>query len=102
MELSKFGKSIGKIGVSQANKKTIPMEVTLDDGSFSFNVSDVLNKWRNDLNSLFNGSGQVTDNDENTGSNMTDDASNRQRQQKFNQHISIFEVKKAIDSAKTW
>ena len=81
------------------------MEVTLDDGSVSSYVSDVLSKWRNDFNSLFNGSDQVTDNelgnsDENTSSNMTQSTSNQERQQKFNQHISIFEVKKAIDSAK--
>ena len=85
---SKFWKSIGKIGISLANKKTIPMEVTLDDGSVSFNVSDVLSKWRSDFNSLFNGSGQVTDNevgnsDENTSSNTTHNTSNQERQQKL-------------------
>ena len=105
MDQSKFWKSIGKIGISQANKKAIPMEVTLDYGSISFNVSYVLSKWHNDFNSVLNGYGQVTDNelgtsDENTSSNMTDNASDQQRRQKFNQHISIFEVKKAIDSAK--
>ena len=105
VDQSKFWKSIGKIDISLANKKTISMEVTLDDGSVSSYVSDVLSKWRNDFNSLFNGSGQVTDNelgnsDENTSSNMTQSTSNQERQRKFNQHISIFEVKKALDSAK--
>ena len=41
VDQSKFRKSIGKIGISQANMKTIPMEVTFVDGSISFNVSDV-------------------------------------------------------------
>ena len=105
MDQTKFWKSIGKIGISQANKKTIPMEVTLDHGSISFNVSDVLSKWCHNFNSLSNSSGQMTDNDlgtsgVNTCSNMTDNTSNQQRQQKFNQHISIFEAEKAIDSAK--
>ena len=105
VDQSIFWKSIGKVGISQTNKNTIPMEVTLDDGSISVDVSDVLRKWRNDFHSLFNGSGQVTDNelstsDVNTSSNMTDNVSNQQHQQIFNQHISIFEVKKAIDSAK--
>ena len=105
VDQSKFWKSIGKVGISQTNKNTIPMEVALGDGSISVDVSDVLRKWRNDFHSLFNGSGQVTDNelgtsDVNTSSNMTDNVSNQQHQQIFNQHISIFEVKKAIDSAK--
>ena len=34
-------------------KKDIPMEVVLDDGSVSLNISDVLHKWQNEFRSLF-------------------------------------------------
>ena len=107
VDQSKFWKSIGKIGISHANKNAIPMEVALDDGSVSFYINDVLRKWRNDFCSLFNGTPRVTDTDidsdnstDNASSNMTNDAPSQHFQQNYNEHISIFEVKKAIDSVK--
>ena len=79
------------------------MEVALDDGSVSFDINDVLRKWRNDFCSLFNGTTRVTDTDidsdnsnDNASSNMTNDASSQHFQQNYNEHISIYEVKKAI------
>ena len=44
-----FWKSIGKIGVNGASLQHIPMEVVLEDSSVSFNISDILNKWRTDF-----------------------------------------------------
>lgn len=44
VDQSQFWKSIGKIGISYANKKSIPMEVLSDDGSVSTNLSDILGK----------------------------------------------------------
>ena len=105
VDQSKFWKSFGKVGIGHANKNSIPMEVTLEDGIVSFNISDVLNKWRTDFSSLFSGNGKVNDNElgnsnNHTSSDMTDNVLNQLDQPVFNDHISIFEVKKAIDSAK--
>ena len=105
VDQSKFWKSFGKVGIGHANKNSIPMEVTLEDGSVSFNICDVLNKWRNDFSSLFSGNGKVNDNElgnrnNNTSSDITDNVLNQLDQPVFNDHISIFKVKKAIDSAK--
>jgi len=46
-------KSIGRIGIAQTRRKTIPMEVKCDDGSISSNIDVVLSKWKTDLSSLF-------------------------------------------------
>ena len=53
MDQSKFWKSVGKSGISYANKNRIPMEEILDDGSISFNTDVVLRKWQTDFSSLF-------------------------------------------------
>ena len=55
VDQSESWKSVGKIGISYANKNFIPMEVTLDDSSVSFNIDDVLPKWQSDFSSLFTG-----------------------------------------------
>ena len=100
MDQTKFWKSFGTIGISDAKKNSIPMEIILDDGAISLNVNDVLHKWQNDFSSLFSNTGQDTDCSlGNTSSHATNNAS-YQQQMSYNQHISIFEVKKAIHAAK--
>ena len=42
----KFWKTIGKVGVSQARDKRVPMEVVLEDGSTDKNWRNVLQKWK--------------------------------------------------------
>ena len=48
-----FWKSMGRIGIAQTRRKTIPVEVMCDDGSISSNIDVVLNKWKTDFSSLF-------------------------------------------------
>ena len=93
VDQSQFWKSIGKIGISYANKKSIPMEVLSDDGSVSTNLSDILGKWQDDFRSLFTNAGQSRDVE-------TGNANDDNLQHTYNEHINIFEVKKAVDDAK--
>ena len=58
---TQFWKSIEKIGINGASKQHIPMEVVLEDGSVSFNISDILNKWQADFSSLFRTAYQSAD-----------------------------------------
>ena len=62
------------------------MGVVLEGGSISCDSAVVLEKWKRDFCSLLN---CQTDNDPQTDNNTV-----------FNAHISVFEVKKAIDRAK--
>ena len=70
------------------------MEVLLDDGSLTCNVKDVLSKWEKDYSNLYNTSSDPSiitlDNNEDNSNFGLDE------------HISILEVKKAIDNAKKW
>ena len=91
-----FWKTIGKLVVSQCRKQQIPMEVVLEDGSISTKHLDILNKWKNDFSSLLNGG--ITDADSNIVLQPT--SVNEQTDPCFNEHISFFEVKKAIFNAK--
>ncbi len=50
---NKFWKSIGKMGIKQARKPVIPMEVYDSHGSITGNVDKVLSKWKDDISSLF-------------------------------------------------
>ena len=100
MHQTKFWNTFDKIGIRYANKNLIPMEIILDDDSISLNVNDVLHKWQNDFSSLFSNTGEDTDCSlGNPSSHATNNAS-YQQQMSYNQHISIFEVKKAIYAAK--
>ena len=102
VDQSQFWKSIGKIGISCTNKKGIPTEIVLDDGSVSLTISDVLRKWQSDLSSLFNSTNQSGESGsetvQNTRGNLND--SNESLLDAYNDHISIFEVTKTIDDAK--
>lgn len=69
------------------------MEVLSDDGSVSTNLSDILGKWQDDFRSLFTNAGQSRDVE-------TGNANDDNLQHTYNEHINIFEVKKAVDDAK--
>ena len=56
---NEFWRSIGKIGVSYSGKKNIPEEVILENGEISADISEVLEKWKNDFCSLFNPTPEV-------------------------------------------
>ncbi|CAG2196009.1 unnamed protein product [Mytilus edulis] len=56
-----FWKKIGKVGVGNERQKSIPMEVTLDDGTTSTDTSTVLNKWKNCFDKLLNFNNQTID-----------------------------------------
>jgi len=92
-----FWKSMGRIGIAQTRRKTIPMEVMCDDGSISSNIDVVLNKWKIDFSSLFMNRVNVTQNPHMP--NVLDDEIIGQSE-KLNDYISIDEVKKAITKAK--
>ncbi|WAR24259.1 hypothetical protein MAR_037928, partial [Mya arenaria] len=51
---SDFWKDIGKIGIGCERNKSIPIEVLLADGSVSTLPQDVLNKWKNSFEKLYN------------------------------------------------
>ncbi|WAR15531.1 hypothetical protein MAR_005636, partial [Mya arenaria] len=51
---SDFWKDIGKIGIGSERNKSIPIEVLLADGSVSTLPQDVLNKWKNSFEKLYN------------------------------------------------
>lgn len=90
-----FWKSIGKIGVGSSKNNRIPMQVVRDDGSISDDVEVVLNKWKHDFSSLLNAN--ITDSTENESMPVLE---NTRYDPVLNGHITLFEVKKAIDSAK--
>ena len=49
-----FWKEIGKIGVGQERRKNIPIEILKPDGSVSSDVTEVLERWESDFESLLN------------------------------------------------
>ncbi|WAQ99113.1 hypothetical protein MAR_023486 [Mya arenaria] len=51
---SDFWKDIGKIGIGSERNKSIHIEVLLADGSVSPLPQDVLNKWKNSFDKLYN------------------------------------------------
>ena len=97
MDQSQFWKSIGKIGINYANKKSVPMEITLHDGTIATNISDSFCKWMDDFSSLFTIADQSA-----VGESETNCELNRfsNLQNAYNEHINILEVKKVISDAK--
>ena len=51
---SLFWKKIGKIGIAENRKSSIPMEVIGSDGNISSDLTDVLNRWKSDYSNLLN------------------------------------------------
>ena len=96
VDQTQFWKSMGKIGINSTNRKHIPLEIVLEDGSISLNISDILNKWQADFSSLFRTVHQPPNSSDETHQNNNpshDECT-------YNDHISILDVKKAIDDAK--
>ena len=83
--------------MGQNRKRPIPIEVVLDDGSTSNDTQNILNKWKTDFSSLFNFENPVSDSFHSTSDNIS---STVQTDPLFNEHISLFEVKKAVMNAK--
>ena len=69
------------------------MEVLLDDGSLTSDVKDVLSKWEKEYSNLYNSTSDplitIDHNLDNINTSFI-----------LDEHISIIEVKKAIDNAK--
>ena len=49
-----FWKSFGQIGIQSSRKRQIPWEVVTDDNSISVDHNTVLEKWKNDFETLLN------------------------------------------------
>lgn len=90
-----FWKTIGRLGINQEKRKKIPMEVLTDDGTVSNDVNVVLEKWKSSFSTLFQGR-QVSDPNTFTynDNRPNDDVL------PFNDNISLFEIKKAVDKAR--
>ena len=72
------------------------MEVVLEDGSVSLNIADILNKWKSDFGSLFRNVNPSADHAPEIDQNIAFS----QEHFTYNEHISILDVKRAIDDAK--
>ena len=73
------------------------MEVVLDDGRISNDTQTVLNKWKTDFSSLFNVDNPVFDSLRSTSDIVSNTVPTDPL---FNEHISLFEVKKAVLNGK--
>ena len=74
------------------------MEVVLENGSISNDTQSVLEKWKRDFSSLLNVQ-HCTESASNNG-NSHQNPCQTDIDPMFNAHISVMEVKKAVDSAK--
>ncbi len=103
----KFWQKVKSLGPN-LQKKDIPMEVVLDDGTVSHNLSDVLQKWKSDYETLFDdkisddfdGSflHAVQQENEEKERNMISDEG---MPHVMNEPISLQEVSKVVKLAKT-
>ena len=48
-----FWKYIGKLGLQNDRKSSIPMEVVDNDGNVNTNIGDVLSRWKMTMNIYF-------------------------------------------------
>ena len=96
IDYSRFWKSIGKIGVNNAKRNTVPIEIITQDGPISNDIDEVLQKWKADFSDLLNC------NFSNTGVEIGPDerpVPDRNRTV-FDDNFSILEIKKAVGNAK--
>jgi hypothetical protein len=93
VDQSNFWKSFSKIGIGFSRKQLIPHEIVLDDGTTSTDINDILAKWKYDFSSLFN---NPNSNKDFTHMFVHEDNDSLA----FNEHISVLEVKKAVDASK--
>jgi len=66
------------------------MEVILDSGAIFTTIGDVLEKWKNDFSSLVVSKTNCSSFVPGVGDNYIP----------FNEHMSVLEIKKAVDNAK--
>jgi hypothetical protein len=69
---NEFWKSIGKIGIANDHKMSIPLQVMLDNGDITGDLKTVLNKWKTDFSSLYNANSTVYNTDFRCNENVTD------------------------------
>ena len=94
-----FWKTIGKVGISQAGDKQIPMEVVLEDGSVDKDWENVLQKWKTDFQFLYNRPVMPRDSNPDDNASMADTDSNAENQI-LNENITIMKIRKAVYNAK--
>ena len=85
-----FWRKISRLGVGNERISKIPMEVTLQNGTISNRVEDVLHKWRDCFHELLSLS---SNNDTQYEKIIPDDEDSNQN---LNERISLLEVKRAI------
>ena len=88
-----FWKKIGKVGIVSDRKKSIPMQVVLDDGSITNDVKIVLVKWQKEFSNLLNV-------ENNIHMNVSNNASAPNVNNDLDAGISITEIVKAVENAK--
>ena len=100
-----FWKYIGKLGLQNDRKSSIPMEVVDNDGNVNTNIGDVLSRWKNDYTHLFQDNSDVTF-DENHLQNIKEALQNNNIQRNnvdltsSNAEITRDEVEKSVMRAK--
>ena len=94
---NEFWKTIGRVGLGQSKSRKIPMEVVLEDGTISRDCKDVLEKWKHEFCSLLNAKPNDAQQTTNTFANVMPA---ERLDPLFYEHISLFEVTKAICDAK--
>lgn len=93
-----FWKQVGRLGVAEERKRTIPKEVVIDnEGSISSDSDVVLERWRKDFHTLLN-----PDNLETTAGHVPafDPPHVGARGDSLNSQITVAEVRRAIRHAK--
>ena len=93
---TEFWRTIGKVGIGQTRKRHIPMEVILRDGTVSRDPASALDKWKHDFSSFLS----CQQADDSYEGQSTDSHNIPTTDPIFNEHISIFELKKVPDNSK--
>ena len=92
---NEFWKEIGKIGIGNDRKRTIPIEIERDDGTFSFDRTEILEKWKTKFMDL------LTTGENDTSDTEPDFENNNSigDQYPFNTRIAMAVVRKAVTNA---
>ena len=93
---NEFWKEICKIGIGNDRKRTIPIEIERDDGTFSFDRTEILEKWKTKFKDM------LTTGEHDTSDTEPDFENNNNKgdQHPFNTRITIADVRKAVTNAK--
>ena len=97
---TRFWKSIGKTGVSNAKRNHIPCEIMTPDGSESQETDEVLNKWKSDFSHLLNCSANTESEVPSDERRVPSQHVPSESMHLFEENFSILEVLKAVRSAK--